>query len=388
MTAPSTVKPSALVAAAHIIASDGPGEVVRKLDAAFDAAMAHRSDLPSGAAFLGTYRNVDDGATYTWGRCDDGFFRLDQFGWATWPTQEGFARALLLAAAPQAQAHEAPAALQQRFRPGKPCADVEVAWLLMRSRAGDGEGGSDEAETVVLALRGDDEQWFVAGDWRANSTLDSVHDDGGWIVGWMPYEVPAAILAAAPQAQAPSAPSGVVGDMAVLVKQLVQALRKAAPGNDLAGKSLDYLKRHGLQGSPLRVHSDDAAVDRFSAAMKAKLAAARAKGRSGWKDCHPERLSRMLREHVEKGDPRDVANFCMFLWCLGQPITAAPTAPAVDAETAKKAARYDFLRSRELSTIEFGGVFAGRTPDNVVLNGEDLDAAIDESIATADQPAK
>ncbi|WP_202758154.1 hypothetical protein [Delftia acidovorans] len=202
MTAPSTLKPSALVAAAHIIASDGPGEVVRKLDAAFDAAVAHRSDLPSGAASLGTYRNVDDSATYTWGRCDDGYFRFDQFGWATWPTQEGFSRALLLAAAPQAQAHEAPAALQQGFRPGKPAADVEVAWLLMRSRAGDGEGGSDEAETVVLALRGDDEQWFVAGDWRANSTLDSVHDDGGWIVGWMPYEVPAAQMAAAPQAHA------------------------------------------------------------------------------------------------------------------------------------------------------------------------------------------
>ncbi|WP_208607087.1 hypothetical protein, partial [Delftia lacustris] len=60
--------------------------------------------LPSGATCLGTYRNVDDGATYTWGRCDDGFFRLDQFGWATWPTQEGFSRALMLAAAPQAPA--------------------------------------------------------------------------------------------------------------------------------------------------------------------------------------------------------------------------------------------------------------------------------------------
>lgn len=67
---------------------------------------------------------------------------------------------------------------------------------------------------------------------------------------------------------------------------------------------------------------------------------------------------------------------------------AAPAAPAADAETVKKAARYDFLHSRDLSTIEFGGVFAGRTPDNVVLNGQDLDAAIDASIATANQPAK
>lgn len=92
------------------------------------------------------------------------------------------------------------------FRPGKPGADVEVAWLLMRSLAGDGEGGSDETDTVVLALRADDEQWFVAGDWRANSALDYVHHDGGWIVGWMPYEVPAARLSAAPQAPAAPVP--------------------------------------------------------------------------------------------------------------------------------------------------------------------------------------
>jgi hypothetical protein len=33
-----------------------------------------------------------------------------------------------------------------------------------------------------------------------------------------------------------------------------------------------------------RTHKDDIAVDRFAAAMKAKLAAARAKGRDGWDD--------------------------------------------------------------------------------------------------------
>ena len=73
-------------------------------------------------------------------------------------------------------------------------------------------------------------------------------------------------------------------------------------------------------------HIDDDAVDRFAAAMKEKLAQARAKGRHGWHECPPEDLSAMLRDHVEKGDPRDVANFCMFLWSLGHPITAAPVA--------------------------------------------------------------
>lgn len=67
-------------------------------------------------------------------------------------------------------------------------------------------------------------------------------------------------------------------------------------------------------------HPDDEAVDKFAAAMKQKLALAREKGRGGWEICPPEELSRMLREHVEKGDPRDVANFCMFLWSLGHGI--------------------------------------------------------------------
>lgn len=72
-------------------------------------------------------------------------------------------------------------------------------------------------------------------------------------------------------------------------------------------------------------HPDDLAVDAFAAAMKAKMAEARAKGRGGWEDpaqCTAEDLSRMLRDHVEKGDPRDVANFCMMLHQRGEAIVA------------------------------------------------------------------
>ncbi|RQV52075.1 Lar family restriction alleviation protein [Burkholderia cenocepacia] len=39
--------------------------------------------------------------------------------------------------------------------------------------------------------------------------------------------------------------------------------------------------------------------------------------------------------------------------------------------------RYRFLRERDLDAAKVGGVFADKTPDNVVLNGADLDAAID-----------
>ncbi|OJA71088.1 hypothetical protein BGV72_31545 [Burkholderia ubonensis] len=71
-------------------------------------------------------------------------------------------------------------------------------------------------------------------------------------------------------------------------------------------------------------HPDDVAVDSFAAVMKHKLALARDKGRGGWETCSPVDLSRMLREHVEKGDLRDVANFCMMLWHHGSPIVSAP----------------------------------------------------------------
>lgn len=47
----------------------------------------------------------------------------------------------------------------------------------------------------------------------------------------------------------------------------------------------------------------------------------------------------------------------------------------------KDAARYRWLRERDLETVHKGGVFAGMTPENYVLNGADLDAAIDAALA-------
>ncbi|EMX8720871.1 hypothetical protein [Pseudomonas aeruginosa] len=52
---------------------------------------------------------------------------------------------------------------------------------------------------------------------------------------------------------------------------------------------------------------------------------------------------------------------------------------------AKDAARYRWLRERDLETISRGGVFAGMTPENIVLNLEDLDAEIDAAIEGATQ---
>lgn len=69
----------------------------------------------------------------------------------------------------------------------------------------------------------------------------------------------------------------------------------------------------GDKGEP---HSDDLAVDRFAAAMKAKLAEKRAQGYHGWddpEDCTIEHLINLLVKHVGKGDPVDVGNFAMMI---------------------------------------------------------------------------
>ena len=101
-----------------------------------------------------------------------------------------------------------------------------------------------------------------------------------------------------------------------------------------AGKGLpaDTPRQEALAQQPAS-HPDDAAVDAFAAAMKEKLAAARAKGRGGWdgdESGMQQRLSDMLRAHVEKGDPRDVANFAMFLHQRGEAIMPAQQPAAVD----------------------------------------------------------
>ncbi|EQB1849654.1 hypothetical protein [Pseudomonas aeruginosa] len=59
---------------------------------------------------------------------------------------------------------------------------------------------------------------------------------------------------------------------------------------------------------------------------------------------------------------------------------------AEDYEALRKdAARYRWLRERDLETIRQGGVFAGMTPENIVLNQEDLDAVIDAALEGATQ---
>lgn len=81
-------------------------------------------------------------------------------------------------------------------------------------------------------------------------------------------------------------------------------------------------------------HTDDQAVDRFAAAMREKMASARAKGRSGWNDresCSADHLNTMLAAHLAKGDPVDIGNFAMMLWNRGDR-TSAPGTPEALSE--------------------------------------------------------
>lgn len=67
---------------------------------------------------------------------------------------------------------------------------------------------------------------------------------------------------------------------------------------------------------------DEVGVDKLAECMKEKLAQKRHEGRGGWytDECSQDILSDMLRQHVEKGDPIDVANFCMMLYMRGERI--------------------------------------------------------------------
>jgi hypothetical protein len=59
---------------------------------------------------------------------------------------------------------------------------------------------------------------------------------------------------------------------------------------------------------------DDAAVDAFAVAMKAKMAVSREKGRSGWQECTQDQLWVMLAAQYCKVDSVDVGNFAMMIW--------------------------------------------------------------------------
>lgn len=84
------------------------------------------------------------------------------------------------------------------------------------------------------------------------------------------------------------------------------------------------------------VIEDELMVDSLAEAMKAKLCVTARQGRGGWQQCEPEELRRQLGEALIKGDPVDVANYCMMLFSMGEKID-------IDAMAA---ARFESFRNR------------------------------------------
>lgn len=110
-------------------------------------------------------------------------------------------------------------------------------------------------------------------------------------------------------------------------RSLMHALPAEAIERGIAGLKRQIEQLRPYLTNRFLPHADNEAVDQLALAMKVKLGRAREKGRGGWDDknaCTQEDLSRMLREHVDKGDPVDVANFCAFLDARGEHILLTP----------------------------------------------------------------
>lgn len=84
-------------------------------------------------------------------------------------------------------------------------------------------------------------------------------------------------------------------------------------------------------------HPDDEAVDNLADAMKAKLSFKRSTGVEGWQTMPAEDLRAGLRRHLEKGDPIDVANYCMMLHARGESTASTDAAgPTPEAGQTKQ----------------------------------------------------
>jgi len=78
-------------------------------------------------------------------------------------------------------------------------------------------------------------------------------------------------------------------------------------------------------------------VQRFSEALLAKLLASEAKygWNNGWLDPHwAETCREQMHRHLAKGDPRDVAAYCAFMWHHGWSTATGTLPPPAPDSTA------------------------------------------------------
>lgn len=111
-----------------------------------------------------------------------------------------------------------------------------------------------------------------------------------------------------------------------LVSDLAEEAASAL--STLSGAQQEAVLNAGHIGDFVDEYADRFGVERFQAAMLTKLAKKRHEGRGGWNrenECRIGYLRQLLAEHVDKGDPVDIANFCMMIWNRENP-TAKPAA--------------------------------------------------------------
>ena len=95
-----------------------------------------------------------------------------------------------------------------------------------------------------------------------------------------------------------------------------------------------------------------------------------------WKD-----MQRKIARLEAKWAALRIAHHCVAPVC---PATCSGCNHAISSEQVLQyAKRYAWLRERNLDTVHEGGIFAGKTPLNVVLNGTDLDDEIDAAMLPA-----
>lgn len=110
--------------------------------------------------------------------------------------------------------------------------------------------------------------------------------------------------------------------LAINIKTIHKLTRDGLlPHHRIGAGTIRYTLADVLAHTAVNQHPDDEAVDRFAAAMHAKMAQARAKGKEGWDDperCGVEALENLCHLSWANRDWVDVANYAMMLWARGQ----------------------------------------------------------------------